>query len=437
MSKVSVLIPIYNVEKYLNQCLYSVVNQTLQDIEIICINDGSTDSSPAIINEYAAKDSRIKVIDKPNSGYGHSMNQGLKLAQGEYIGIVESDDFAELNMFETLYDKAKSVGADIVKSNYWSQVRNEAIFSEYLKQEPYGTIFSPRADDPKILCCFPNIWSGIYKREFLQTNNIYFNETPGASYQDVAFSFKALSCAEKVFLIREAFLHYRRDNPNASVKSKKKAFCIFDEFDEIKNFLSQHKEFNNPCAYAFSVMKYKEYESNFRRIDNVFRFEFFQRIIKEFKKDKAASYLNENYWQADKWHDLQILLSDNKRAFYNQYEKFQSYQMCVRDIFSTITSFDKVYVYGAGLVSAYVLSSLSQRKINVEGVVVSTTKNNPNNFMNIPVSALSETSINKENDLIIIAMKEENQYNLLYQLQESGYANVMVISRALYGFLNL
>ena len=317
--KISVLIPIYNVEKYLRQCLDSVVNQTLKDIEIICINDGSTDNSLAVINEFAARDSRIKVIDKPNSGYGHSMNQGLKAATGEYIGIVESDDFADLNMFETLYNAAKNVEAEVVKSNYWSQVKDEAIFSEYLKQEPYGKVFSPRADDPKIFCCFPNIWSGIYNREFLQKNNIYFNETPGASYQDVAFIFKVWACAERVYLLKEAFLHYRRDNPNASVKSSKKAYCIFDEFNEITSFLSQRNEFVNPCSYVFPAMKYKEFESNFQRIDNKFRFEFFKRITKEFEQDNAAGYLNKDYWSEDKWHALQVLLNDNRRFFYSQY----------------------------------------------------------------------------------------------------------------------
>ena len=122
MPKVSILIPIYNVEKYLRQCLESVVNQTLEDIEIICINDGSTDSSPEIIREFASRDSRIKVIDKQNTGYGHSMNQGLKAATGEYIGIVESDDFVELNMFESLYITAKNNGAEVVKSEYVKQM---------------------------------------------------------------------------------------------------------------------------------------------------------------------------------------------------------------------------------------------------------------------------------------------------------------------------
>ena len=99
---VSILVPCYNVEKYIHQCMDSIISQTLKDIEIICINDGSKDNTLSILKEYADKDKRIVIIDKSNSGYGDSMNQGLKKANGEYIGIVESDDFVEPNMFETL-----------------------------------------------------------------------------------------------------------------------------------------------------------------------------------------------------------------------------------------------------------------------------------------------------------------------------------------------
>ena len=104
MPKISVIMPTYNVEKYLASALESVINQTFGDIEIICINDGSTDNSLHILEDYAAKDKRIKIINKENSGYGASMNIALKQAKGEYISIVETDDFIEFNMLERLYE---------------------------------------------------------------------------------------------------------------------------------------------------------------------------------------------------------------------------------------------------------------------------------------------------------------------------------------------
>ena len=113
MPKVSVVVPIYNVEKYLRECLDSIVGQTLKDIEIICVDDGSTDRSLSILREYEQKDPRIKVITKPNAGYGHSMNMGLDAATGEYMGIVDSDDYILPDMYETLYGFAVKDDLDI------------------------------------------------------------------------------------------------------------------------------------------------------------------------------------------------------------------------------------------------------------------------------------------------------------------------------------
>lgn len=107
MPKISIIVPVCNVEKYLSKCLDSIVNQTLKEIEIICIDDGSTDDSGAILDSYSQKDSRIKVIHKKNSGYGNSMNVGMDCAEGEYIGIVESDDCILPEMYEELYRAGK------------------------------------------------------------------------------------------------------------------------------------------------------------------------------------------------------------------------------------------------------------------------------------------------------------------------------------------
>lgn len=141
------------VEKFLKECMDSVVNQTLKDIEIICIDDGSRDSTGNILDEYAQKDNRIKVIHKANSGYGHSMNVGLQNAAGEYIGIIETDDFADLNMFDELYKAAKENHADVVKSNYYSYVSQpepQSTYYEVLKEyDLYDQVFRP-VEHPEI-----------------------------------------------------------------------------------------------------------------------------------------------------------------------------------------------------------------------------------------------------------------------------------------------
>ena len=116
---VSVIVPVYNVERYLRQCLDSLRAQTLKEIEIICVNDGSTDGCPGILEEYAKKDSRIRMINKENTGYGDSMNIGIRAATGEYIGIAEPDDYVLPAMYKTLYRAAVSHQCEIVKADFY------------------------------------------------------------------------------------------------------------------------------------------------------------------------------------------------------------------------------------------------------------------------------------------------------------------------------
>ena len=276
--KVSIIVPIYNVEKYLEQCLDSIINQTLKEIEIICVNDGSTDGSWNILESYAAKDSRVKIIDKENAGYGNSMNIGIAHASGEYIGIVESDDFIELNMFEVLYSKAIKSKVEVVKSNfwlYWSDPEKNKLF-EYFSREECGKVIIPR-EHPSFYNRKPSIWSAIYQREFLSTNHITFLETPGASFQDTSFTFKVYSCATRMLCVYDAFLHYRQDNENSSVNNvDKKAFCVCDEYKEIEKFVAENSELELDAIYVAAF--YDTCIWMYERLSTKMRYPFLQKI---------------------------------------------------------------------------------------------------------------------------------------------------------------
>ena len=268
--KVSVLVPICNVEKYLAQCLDSLVNQTLQEIEIICINDGSTDNSLSIIKEYAAKDGRIVVIDKPNSGYGDSMNRGLKIAKGEYIGIVESDDFADVDMFEQLYRFAQLGNIDIVRSNYYEywDDKGDALFFE-ADITRYDKMIS-LSEEPTLLLMPPAIWSAIYRKNFLLENDIRFLPTPGASYQDTSFFIKTLCKAKKIVYTKDKFLHYRQDNVSSSVKqcSLQKAKYVHKEFQECDKFLKKEHKWYKGFKNFYNTKKLKTFFWNLYRVDD-------------------------------------------------------------------------------------------------------------------------------------------------------------------------
>lgn len=317
--KVSIVIPIYNVERYLRQCLDSVVNQTLKEIEIICVDDGSTDSSPEIIAEYASKDPRIKVITKPNSGYGNSMNRGFDAACGEYIGIVESDDYAELNMFECLYKVASENKLDVVKSSYYfyysqPKERNEKqeIVSHVMCNKTFcpTTDFKSKMEMVEFFNIKPTIWSAIYRRDFIREKGIRFHETPGASYQDASFNFKVWCSAERVQLLRDAFLHYRQDNENSSVNSKGKVFCICDEYEEMQHFLDEHPEKKGQMEYIKNRIKYDSYIWNYERLAPKYKYIFIERAASELKEDMADAKLEKSYFEWYRWENLFAIIND-------------------------------------------------------------------------------------------------------------------------------
>lgn len=267
---VSVIVPIYNAEKYLRRCLDSLVNQTLKEIEIICINDGSTDGTWDILNEYRNHYDNILVIDQNNRGTGYSLNRGIDLADGEYIGTLDSDDWIEADAFEKLYEMAK--GCDIVKAGFIHQLEDRMAFrivcDEAFSGIPVNAKFLSRQPQvlSNMLCFQPSVWSGIYRKDFLLDNEIYFNETEGASYQDMSWSFKVFSLAKSVKFTDEVFVHYTMYNPNSSVYRQDKVFCVLNESETIWKFVHSKDELNYLRPYALRFI-YGAYMWNLYRLD--------------------------------------------------------------------------------------------------------------------------------------------------------------------------
>lgn len=310
--KVSVLVPIYNVEKFLQQCLESVVEQTLREIEIICINDGSTDSSAEIIREFAEKDDRIVVIDKPNSGYGDSMNQGLARARGEYIGIVESDDWIDTHAFEDLYRIAKMNDADVVRANYYQNYKG--VDKKFFYVEPTAT---GKVVDPKhqtwIFLQAPAIWSAIYKRSFLEENDIKFLPTPGASYQDTGFNFKVWASAKRACFTTEAYLHYRTDNEASSVKSAGKIMNVSTEYTDIERFLTERGLLEELGAIMVTA-KFGAYYWNMLRVPPKLLDDFLKQAQNDYQEAKERGWLYEDFFgDKQKWK-LVNLMTDSSLA---------------------------------------------------------------------------------------------------------------------------
>ena len=222
MPKVSVIIPVYNVEKYLRQCLDSVINQTLTDIEIICVDDGSTDSSLAILEEYASKDDRIKILKQQNAGAGVARNNGIKVATGEYLHFLDSDDWIENDTYEKLYNLIAEKQCDFVKFKSYSydDVSQEIVdqfFTNigYLSEEKFNKFYNFEKDYKTLILVSDAPWSGFYNTKFIKENNIYFDNLICAN--DVSFYYRCLVNAKNIYISDQRFVYYRINNSTSLI----------------------------------------------------------------------------------------------------------------------------------------------------------------------------------------------------------------------------
>lgn len=217
MIKVSIVVPIYNVEKYLRECVDSILSQTLKDIEIILVDDGSPDNCPTIVDEYARQDKRVVAVHQKNSGYSVAVNRGIDMARGEYIGIIESDDWIEPAMYEKLYADAKANNTDITKGMFTSYDSTKPVgVRDEVYRSPSGIDLSLAPDGaftvaewPKLIGFHASIWSSIYRADFVK--KIKIPETAGASYQDFPFMADVLCRAKRISVVRQPFVHWRND----------------------------------------------------------------------------------------------------------------------------------------------------------------------------------------------------------------------------------
>lgn len=317
--KVSIVIPVYNAKRYLRECLDSAVNQTIADIEIICVNDGSVDDSLEILKEYAAKDFRVKIIDKNNAGYGHTMNIGIDRAQGEYIGIIESDDYVLAEMYETLYNVAIENNLDFAKSDFYRFYGEGAdLYKEYNKiardDSNYGILIDPSKEQYAFQFIM-NTWSGLYKASFLRENVIRHNETPGASFQDNGFWFKNNVFGKRTMIVNQAFYMNRRDNPDSSVYNQQKVYCGNIEYDLIYKFLKEEGFFEK-FSEVYTFKRFHTCKFTINRIAQELRKDYIRYISEEFNDMERNDELVSRYLSNADWNVIHWIMRDPDEYYY-------------------------------------------------------------------------------------------------------------------------
>ncbi|MGL5056237.1 MAG: glycosyltransferase family 2 protein [Fusobacteriaceae bacterium] len=297
--KISVIIPVYNTEKYLRRCLESIINQSLKEIEIIIVNDGSPDGSSKIIDEFSQKDKRIKVINKKNGGLSSARNVGLKKAVGEYIFNIDSDDWIEQNYFIEMYSKAKKDNLDIVISDFFLDWDNGKI--DYIKEfdisetdfvsgEEYVTNFIAG----KI---FPSVWNKMFKNSLYKDNNIEHPEYISFG-EDLATTPRLGYCAKKIGKLNKAYIHYIQ-NPGSITNDgvMKKYNQLIDALNILEKFFENTKY--KEKIYTLEISQLTDY------------------IYRDYDiKDKFFEPLIERYIEIIKNKNIEILNLKRKNMIY-------------------------------------------------------------------------------------------------------------------------
>ena len=322
MVKVSVVIPVYNVEPYLRDCMDSIVNQTLKDIEIICINDGSPDNSLDILMEYASNDDRVRVLSQENGGHAIATNIGIDLAKGDYLFLMDSDDVLDLKALELTYDAAIKKDVDFVlfKSINYDDENDRYYETEVYSMDKVAEVVGDNVfdyNDVKELM-FEMIvtpWSKLFKREFIIDNNIRFPE--GLIFEDNVFFYEALLTAKRIYFLKE-FLFIRRWYPKSSTMNGDLRFLnSIDVANLTFDVFKEKGEFDNYKSNLYNK-KVEVFFFRFNHIKNEFKEIFFQEmkkdLIKLLDEETYDDFINSITYRNKKIFE-HIIISENAIEF--------------------------------------------------------------------------------------------------------------------------
>ena len=303
--KVSVIIPVYNVENYLRQCIDSICAQTLSEIEIICVDDGSIDHSLDILKEYAEKDSRIKILQQKNGGAGSARNSGLRVARGEYLSFLDSDDFFEPDMLEKAYECIEKYQADFVVfgSDQYHMDSKEYIRNPWVlrvKDIPPYMPFKHRELTDNVFKTFVGwAWDKLYRRSFVEEKHLWFQEQ--RTTNDLLFVFSALVLAKRIAVVDKVLAHQRRGSGDSlSVTREKSWHCFYDAL------LALRKRLQDEDIYWELEQDYINYALHFS-LWNL-------RTLAEPTKQKLRARLK------DEWFGELGIVGRSKEYFYNRGE---------------------------------------------------------------------------------------------------------------------
>ncbi len=403
MVAISIVIPVYNIEKYLRECLNSLVNQTFKDFEVICVNDGSKDNSLEILNEYAQKDSRFKVVSQENSGSGSARNNGLSQAQGKYVQFLDGDDYFEPKMLETLYNLAEENGLDIAVCSS-KKVDDEGNITETknpnsplnLAKLKLNKVYSYK-DYPDDVFSLINSapWNKLYLRKMLTENKLLFPKLTGPD--DLCFVYMATVCAKRIMAIDEAFINYRYNRPGSAYTYRaNSAINIIRVALHLKEFLEKKGIFSFLEKAYFQAMNFSvRWETNLCN------------------DEQYENFLNQ----------LKTEFPNDWRLFANALRK----DFITLDYFYNFIGEQKVYLWGASNFIKKVLEKEIKPNSNILGIIDRNEASWGKDFCGYKIYSPEILKEKPANVLVTIYNNHESAYKAIKNELSQTYPQIKVL----------
>lgn len=435
MCKVSIIMPSLNVADYIDECIQSALNQTLTDTEIICIDAGSTDGTWEKLVSYSEKcKDKVILIHSDVKSYGYQVNIGISKATGEYVAILETDDYIEPEMYEFLYNVGIKNNVEIVKADFDSFISLPDGSREFNRvklwcndENNYNDVIDPS----RISYLYPNdynVWKGIYKRQFLLDNNINFNESKGAAYQDIGFSQQVLACCRRAYYSDKSFYRYRMDREMSSINSVHGLEYSYQEFKR----LLDDTEINNKLVCECGLYRHmaQSFWGELRRtlrsvdydIDSVHIKSYF-----EWFKEKIAGAIDKGILTSDMYHsDIPEILADIECFSKELKTKDSDIRNKEQHILSNVSE-RKVVIFGAGVRGRSALRFFRRNAINIIGVCDNDKEKWGNNIEGYYIHSPLECMEKYSNCVYVIANKFFPE-EIKQQLIRAGISTMNIIT---------
>lgn len=297
MPKVSIIVPVYNVEMYIEKCLNSLVNQTLKDIEIIIVNDGSKDDSYKIVKKYQEKFNNIVYLEKENGGLSDARNFGMPYAKGEYIAFLDSDDYVEYDIYEKMYNKAKETNSDYVECDFIWEYPNKSVIDTGEKYEGKHDMLQK----VRVVA-----WNKLIKREILEKTKIQFPK--GYRYEDIEFTYKLIPYINKSSCLREPLIHYIQRDGSISNVQNERTKEIFDVLDNVINYYKENNiydEYKQELEYVYARFLFCSSLLRMAKIED-----------KNIKKELLKKTYENVYSKFPDWKNNKLLKDKSKKNIY-------------------------------------------------------------------------------------------------------------------------